>query len=240
MLHIAICDDHKDTLLQIEQSVQECLHRLDIHQYRIVPFSSPDLLLARSENELFDLHILDIVMPERSGISLARELYLQGQAKAILFLTSSPEYALESYEVEALDYLLKPIKPDRLLKAFTKYLQRYPSGQAEEIVVQHKSATTRIALNTLCYLESLNHQVLYHTADGQATVCRQTLQEAEAPLQNRVNFFKANRSQIVNFDHVSKINASCITMKNGEKIYASRPTTKALTEAYLKYKIGRI
>ncbi len=240
MIKIAICDDHMDTMRQLEQLIYKCFPQVNSGECRVASFSSGTALLERAEKESYDLYILDIVMPELSGIELAGRLAKIQPGCTLAFLTSSPEFAVDSYELEALDYLLKPVKPERLIKLLSRFLRQYQPRQEEEIVLWQKNTMTRIAVHNLCYLEALNHQIIYHTADNREITSRQPLHEAEEKLLERSNFFKANRSQLINFDYVEKIQAGCIVMQNGDKLYASRSAVGSMAEAYLKYKFGEI
>lgn len=113
MIHIAICDDSKQErqiLAALFKRYQE-LHAtpLQIHIFQ----NGFSLLDAIDQGKRFDITILDILMPGENGIEIARNIRASGTDTEIIFLTSSPEYAVDSYEVKAQNYLLKPITEEK-------------------------------------------------------------------------------------------------------------------------------
>ncbi len=240
MVSIAICDDSIETLLHMKKIIYKCFEELECGITGSVDvFSDGKRLLEAAANKAYDLFVLDIIMPGITGLEIAREIMSENTVSAIAFLTSSPEFAIESYDVDALDYIVKPAEKERIKKMLLKFLRRHNITNTEEIIIQSGKTLTRIPLHTLCYAETINHQLVYHTSDGQEINCRQTLAEAEALLLPHRCFVKPHRSYIVNQDFINKISAGCITMKNGDRIWASRSNMKDFAEAYLKYKVDR-
>ena len=111
-MKIAICDDDRQELSHI-------LSLLDSYQaqqhvtFTICPFHDSRKLADTLSETQYNLYLLDIIMPEITGMELAKEIRSFDKAADIIFLTTSPEYAVESYTVKATNYLMKPIVPDR-------------------------------------------------------------------------------------------------------------------------------
>ena len=108
MLRIGVCDDDKEFLQRLVQMIHIWSDHSGIPT-ELYPFDNGDELISKNAAFRMDIILLDIVMPLLNGMDTARELRAQDTAVKIIFLTSSPEFALESYEVRAQDYLLKPI-----------------------------------------------------------------------------------------------------------------------------------
>lgn len=108
MLRIGVCDDDKEFRQRLVQMIRIWSDHSGIPT-ELYPFDNGDELISKNAAFRMDIILLDIVMPLLNGMDTARELRAQDTAVKIIFLTSSPEFALESYEVRAQDYLLKPI-----------------------------------------------------------------------------------------------------------------------------------
>ena len=118
-------------------------HHVDVTLYR---FSNGDDLIRAHHTHCKDLIILDIIMPLLNGMDTAKELRQEHQSVPIIFLTSSREFAVDSYEVKALNYLMKPVDPEKLFAAmddFTQTLHR----EKETFTAQTSSGFCRITLD---------------------------------------------------------------------------------------------
>ena len=115
MLDLALCDDEAEQLDIVGRLLRDYVQARPELAIRLSVFSSGrDLLAAEEEGARFDICVLDVVMPELSGIELGIELRERGSASAIIYLTIYPEYAVDSYAAKAFYYLVKPPEPERL------------------------------------------------------------------------------------------------------------------------------
>lgn len=110
-MRIAICDDEEKYIYQVKELIEHLYHSLEI---LIDTCQNGNELLAKYEKYPYDVVILDIEMPAVDGISLARKLRQKSEEVVLIFLTEHVEYALQGYEVNALRYLTKPVKPEKL------------------------------------------------------------------------------------------------------------------------------
>ena len=155
----------------------------------------------------------------------------------IIFLTSSREFAADSYSVSALDYIIKPINAESLDRAMGKFFEKYNKIKSDELVIREKSTISRIPLHNLSYVEVLDHHLIYHMSNGYTIRCRQSLNEIEEALSKNGKFIRTNRSFIVNMDYVAKIEPGLVTMEDGGAVSISRANYKTVSENYLKYKL---
>ncbi len=237
MLRIALCDDTKEELNRIEGYIKEYKTKADT-EIKYDCFSSGSELLARiSAGVFYDLIFLDVVMPVINGIDTAKEIYSKNKATKIIFLTISPEFALDSYSVSALDYIIKPINRESFDRAMQKFRSGYIEKESEKIIIQEKSKIMQIALNTLCYVEVYDHDLIYHLSNGDTVKSRQSLAEIENILNKNRGFVKPHRSYIVNMKYVQKVEANCITMTNGDKIVMARKNNFLISDLFLKYQL---
>lgn len=150
MIHIAICDDSKQErqiLAALFKRYQE-LHAtpLQIHIFQ----NGFSLLDAIDQGKRFDITILDILMPGENGIEIARNIRASGTDTEIIFLTSSPEYAVDSYEVKAQNYLLKPVTEEKFFASIDSILAELDEKDtASFIIYTTEKQYSRIRVSSL-------------------------------------------------------------------------------------------
>jgi DNA-binding LytR/AlgR family response regulator len=160
--------------------------------------------------ESIDLLFLDIKMPSITGIDFLKSLKNPPQT---IFTTAYRNYALESYDLDIVDYLLKPITFDRFFKAVERYFRENPitpppappskaAAVDSFIIVKSGSKYHKIAVNTILYIESLKDYIKIHTKDNRI-VSKYKISEIEKELADKV-FLRVHRSYIVN---ITKVNA---------------------------------
>ncbi len=160
-MRIAICDDNKQELLQINQLMDEYAgngsseNKLEVQSFGC----SLDLVAQLEKCKPFDIFLLDVVMPGMNGIELAAEIRSKDQVAKIIFLTSSAEFAVESYSVGAFNYLLKPIQKDKLFSALEKIENKICSSLKQYIVVKTLTGLDKIFKHDLTYIEALHASI---------------------------------------------------------------------------------
>ena len=162
--------------------------------------------------EKVDLVFLDINMPHISGISLSKMINPETK---IIFTTAYSEFAVESYEVQAVDYLLKPISLERFTKAMSKILSlsKKESSQSHENIILLKSGTRlfRVDPNDILYLEKSGNYMTYHLKD-QKILARESVQEALEALPGF--FIQTHKSYIINIKIVSSLDKEDLNLQN--------------------------
>ena len=134
-MKIAICDDDREEIKRIS-SILKCYNKERKIQLEYNIFSGGVELSSVAQRENYNIYILDIIMPVLNGIDLAREIREFDKVSPIIFLTSSPEFAVESYSVKAADYLVKPIDKERLFCALDEILEQRETEQDKFIIVK--------------------------------------------------------------------------------------------------------
>ena len=131
MLTIAICDDQKEQLKRTAELLHAYLNARPTLQGRIFTFTNGAALLAHAESQNgFDIYLLDILMPGLDGIQTGPRLRELGDGGEIIYLSSSNEYALDSYDVRAFFYLLKPIEAQSFFTCWTARWKSSPGVRA--------------------------------------------------------------------------------------------------------------
>lgn len=165
-----------------------------------------------------DLIFLDINMPEISGISFAKSI---NKNVKIIFTTAYRDFAVEGFEIQAVDYLMKPISFDRLLKAINNYFDTYSENKASKIkaidshqfmFVRADRRMLKIDFQNIIYIESYSDYIKIHLED-KTIVTRETISSVEAKLP-KDKFLRIHRSYIIALKQISSFTNEEIIIKN--------------------------
>ena len=155
-----------------------------------------------------DLILLDLTMPETDGLTVARQLSGEESPPAVIFVTAHDEFAVEAFDLDAVDYVLKPVSPDRLQRAVGRVIARrgqraepQSSQWLEEFWVPHRSELVRIPASDVQRIDAERDYVRLHVGD-QSFLLLQTITSLEERLDPE-QFIRIHRSHIVRRDCVS-------------------------------------
>ncbi|RGG33892.1 DNA-binding response regulator [Clostridium sp. AM46-21] len=236
MIHIAICDDSKQErqiLAALFKRYQE-LHAtpLQIHIFQ----NGFSLLDAIDQGKRFDITILDILMPGENGIEIARNIRASGTDTEIIFLTSSPEYAVDSYEVKAQNYLLKPITEEKFFASIDSILAELDEKDtASFIIYTTEKQYSRIRVSSLVYGEVTHRTITLHLADQTMISAVMTFTEFQDILKAYPDFIYPHRSYAVNMNYIQYVTKSDIILTDGQKIPLSRNNYMKISEQFLNF-----
>lgn len=195
MFEIIICDDDSACLEQTNQLVNDWIETASV-PVTAKTIDNGDMLLNYCNKYNPDVILLDIMMPLLNGMDAAREIREHNLTSKIIFLTSSPEFAIESYDVDASGYLLKPVDRDKLYKLLNKCLSEL-SQPADSITIHSAFGYQNIYLHNIEYLEAQNKKVIISISNGDKIEAIGTLSYYEKRLTLEKGFFKCHRSYIV-------------------------------------------
>lgn len=236
MIHIAICDDSKQErqiLAALFKRYQE-LHAtpLQIHIFQ----NGFSLLDAIDQGKRFDITILDILMPGENGIEIARNIRASGTDTEIIFLTSSPEYAEDSYEVKAQNYLLKPVTEEKFFASIDSILAELDEKDtASFIIYTTEKQYSRIRVSSLVYGEVTHRTITLHLADQTMISAVMTFTEFQDILKAYPDFIYPHRSYAVNMNYIQYVTKSDIILTDGQKIPLSRNNYTKISEQFLNF-----
>lgn len=236
MIHIAICDDSKQErqiLAALFKRYQE-LHAtpLQIHIFQ----NGFSLLDAIDQGKRFDITILDILMPGENGIEIARNIRASGTDTEIIFLTSSPEYAVDSYEVKAQNYLLKPVTEEKFFTSIDSILAELDEKDtASFIIYTTEKQYSRIRVSSLVYGEVTHRTITLHLADQTIISAVMTFTEFQDILKAYPDFIYPHRSYAVNMNYIQYVTKSDIILTDGQKIPLSRNNYTKISEQFLNF-----
>ena len=230
MMRIAVCDDNADFLLSEITMIEKWSEQSGI-PVEIYRFDNGDSLIAKNASVGMDIIFLDIIMPLQNGMETAKELRRLDNAVKIVFLTSSPEFALESYEVKAQDYLLKPVSYDRLREALDACCQML-CAEPKNMVLKTSFGFQKLYFGDVEYAEAQNKRVVFHLRTGREVDTPEPLHSLEDKLVSEDGFFKCHRSYLVYLPNVDHFNSTEIIMRSGRCVPIARGYAKAFQEAY--------
>jgi len=238
-MKIAICDDDRQELSHI-------LSLLDSYQaqqhvtFTICPFHDSRKLADTLSETQYDLYLLDIIMPEITGMELAKEIRSFDKAADIIFLTTSPEYAVESYTVKATNYLMKPIVPDRFYQSLDEIREKRDQEQGRSLVLKSNIGVHKIPLNQLMYVEAQGRKVLYYLANGEEIVCTDRFSPVCDQLLQYPEFILAHRSFLVNMNYIRLISTSDMQLQNGTLLPLAQRRVAEIRKHYLAFQMEEI
>ncbi len=229
MVKIAVCDDEPEMQAALCTKIEAEMDGRGLF-YEIAFFESGEALLT--SEEAFVLIFLDVQMKGITGIETARRLRARGKKSAIIFVTVSHETVYDAFEVEATDYLLKPIDETRLKNALDRAFRYVRKGHKKRLLIRSAGQCRTIKLDDVICCEVINRKVtVYTTGEAIEYYCR--IEELEKQLND--DFFRCHRSYLVHLGHVSRYANGEAVMDNGQRLPVSRLRGQDFTQAILRY-----
>ncbi|MCI9544286.1 MAG: response regulator transcription factor [Acutalibacter muris] len=230
MIKFAICDDEPQMAREIADQLASYMKET-ASGYSVECFSSGYALLKSSEE--FDVIFLDIQMERPDGMETARLLRQRDNHSLLVFVTVLKECVFDAFQVEAYDYLLKPLDSARFRQTMDRALGWLERDAAKNLVIQRGSGCQVVLLSDLMYCEVLGRKIYLHKNDGRVVDYYDRLEELEQRVDSR--FFKCHRSYLVNLDYVSGCQGGQVLLQRGERLPVSRLRERELTQALLRH-----
>lgn len=238
MLRIALCDDDKAEVDKTAAMLEEYLQARPGLKGRVETFQSGEALLGRSkEPGGIDICILDILMPGLNGIETGRRLRLSGNGCEIVFLTSSNEFAADSYDVRAFFYLLKPVEQAKLFSVLDGAVRKLERRRGDAVLVGTSEGERRVLLERILYVERIGRFMRYYCTDGpvDSHTIRVPFRDMVAPLLADRRFYLCGASFVLNFRHVVGVNGQVARLDNGETVMLPRTSAAEFKRAWGAY-----
>lgn len=235
MIKIAFCDDDMEVLHQMNELLDR--YRVERNEdITYAAFQSPFELLTEIEKGIRpDILFLDVMMPGQNGMDVAKEIRQYDTNMKIIFLTSSPEFAVESYSVGAYFYQLKPIWEESFFRLMDAVLAECEKKKKNSLILRSKDGITRIDLQQLEYCEVLGRKLLFHLENGAVLESAGSLDDLAGQLMQYSNFFRPHRSFLVNMEYIQNISSRSIKMVNDAEIPIPHGKCSEIKNTYMEY-----
>ena len=229
MLSIAVCDDEIIECCNMARKIKDILEEMGrpciVRQFQ----SGGELLQAL---ESFDIVFLDIIMQDLDGMKTAQIFREKASDKIIIFVSSSREYVFEAYDVEAFQYLLKPVDDRKLKRVLQKAVLKTERCSREFIIVSSERQKKKVFLDDIYYFEIKGRVVDVHGPEGIFTYYEQ-IGELENKLCDK-GFFRCHKSYLINLKYVDGYNRKEVILENGKKIVIAKRRYDEFVQKVLK------
>ncbi|MGG2066125.1 MULTISPECIES: LytR/AlgR family response regulator transcription factor [unclassified Bacillus (in: firmicutes)] len=218
-MNISIVDDNKNILDQELNLLKSILSKEGIIS-EITTFTSGDSFLFALEDKMFDLILLDIEMPDITGIDIAKIIRKKNKNSLIIFITSHLEFAIDSYELNIFRYIPKSRMEEKLPLALKDAIKIINLQNKNCYTIQTKTRFQKIPLNSILYIYKDGKNSVFVTEDDSIKV-RKPLAAVFSEI-NCKEFFYIDKGVIVNLLHIIKIKDNMAVLKNNEILSVSR------------------
>jgi DNA-binding LytR/AlgR family response regulator len=229
-MQITICDDEKKIRELLGSRVQKLYPSAELAFYE-----TGEALLAQAAQP--DILFLDIQMPGRDGMEIARLLRKKWKDTILIFVTGIEEYVFQAFDVGAFHYIVKPLDEEKLemvLKnAVKQYEEMTQNSKAEKkyIMVQTGGIHTKVFVDDIVYAEVFNRKIIIHKLDGELEFYGK-LSDLEKLLGE--DFFRPHRAYLINMGYVESYDAGNIYLEKGQVLMAKQ-NYKKFVESYMQY-----
>lgn len=230
MIYIGICDDEKYMLDKIRKMIFNFFHGKNI-EVAITQFSCGEELLKYDKK--IDILLLDIQMKDIDGMETARKLRKRKFKGFLIFITVLREMVFCSFEVQAFDYLVKPIEEKDLKKTMERLLMSMQNASKENLLIQKGYESRIVSLEEIVFCEIINRKVYIHLASSEVIDFYERIENLETKLDNR--FFRCHRSFLINLQYLKGYKNKTAYMERGREIPVSRLRSKEFSSIIFHY-----
>lgn len=229
-LKISLCDDEPQQISQMKTLLQEWStnNNIEIETYE---YGCAEQFLFDYETNACDLLLLDIEMTGINGMELAKSLRAKGDILPIVFITGFSEYMNDGYDVEALHYLLKPVKKEKLFEVLDRYIAK--CQVSAQLLLPCEDETVRISEDSILYCEAMGKKTYLHLSDGRILICTTGIGKLTKELSS--NFIPCHRSYHIHLRYIRSISKTAVTMDNGQELPLSRRLYESVNQAFITY-----
>lgn len=233
-MQIIICDDEKSIQSLLRKKTTRFFAEKNIPCEILCCGSGEEVLALAKQGKAINLLFLDIQMPGKNGMEIAKTLRRQHRDLLIIFVTALSEYVYEAFDVDALHYLVKPFDDEKLFQVLDKAVRQYEREESvppRAILVKRGGLSTKVLFSDIIYAEVFNRKVMLHTINGDIEYYGKLTDLSE---QAGADFFRTHRAYLVNLKYVEKYNASTIWLEQGTALL-SKKQFAGFVQQYMQY-----
>ena len=239
-INIAICDDE---IIALEKIKNEVLDIADARNVRVDVFTYSDAKRAVdvlcSNEEHFDVLLLDIDMPKLSGLQVAKLVREYRENIILIFISAHEQYVFESIEYSPFRYIRKNKIFEELPLAMKAAFTRLENEKDRNIIVKTDDGEIRLYYSQIMYYEIEDRRLNIHLSNGKRLLTWKTIKELLEEM-NDEKFIKLHSGCVVNVKYISEFSNYDVTLDNGERLIVSRRRVKDVKEELVKYWKGKM
>ena len=230
MLRIAIVEDEVSCYEQLREYIEKYALENGV-TVNITPFSD-GMDITDDYHPIWDIIFMDIKMKHMDGMSAAKEIRKFDSSVIIIFITTMARYAIKGYEVDALDFVLKPVNYAQFTVKFQKALNMIKRTEQKHLILPYEDRKEKISTDHILFMEVKNHNLQVVTRE-RTYVLRCTMQEMENELEG-CHFVRCNHCYLVNLKNVIGVQKDTVLLE-GYELAISRPKRKQFLQELSDY-----
>lgn len=233
-MQIAVCDDIQKEREQVRAALDTYTkahleYFFDIDEYR----SADDVLQAVQAGKIYDIALLDIVMPDSLGTDVAEKMLAKNPDMSVVFLTSSDEFAVKAFAMNAVHYLLKPFSQEQFAEALDRAVRK--TQEQDFLSLACVDGMYRISVHEITFIESQNHYLMVHLSSGGTLRLRGKLSQMFDEIREYPEFIRLGASYIANLTYVRRVTGKTLEIINSVHIPIPRRSSGEVKKAYMDY-----
>lgn len=230
MIKMAILEDEDASARRLSDTIMQYCNAHTIN-YSIDRYKSA-IELCDNYRPVYDIIFMDIVLPMMNGIDAAKELRKYDDTVILIFVTDMANLAVKGYEVNALDFIIKPVEYSSFAIKMERALNVLRHRRSVNVCIQVDRTIKRMSADKIYYIEIIHHNLIYHTEEG-IIKSRGTLDKLETQLVSE-NFVRCNACYLVNMKFVVEVSGDNVVVA-GDTLKISRAKKKAFMQALTNY-----
>ncbi|MCI8530387.1 MAG: response regulator transcription factor [Lachnospiraceae bacterium] len=230
MIHIAICDDEKHMSDHFRVMVSNFFLKKNKEIHLRTFLSGEELLNYDGQ---IDILFLDIQMKDMDGMETARKLRQNKFHGFLIFITVLKEMVFQSFEVEAYDYLVKPVDEKQFEKTMERLYASMQNASEDSLLVQRGYEGRIIPKDEIVFCEIIDRKIYLHLVSGEVVDYYERIENLETKLNN--HFFRCHRSYLIHLKHLKGYKNGTAYMDNGGEVPVSRLRSKEFSQVVLQY-----
>lgn len=232
LINIAICDDEKIQVELLNTYVKSWARKNNIIANIEHFYSGESFEFTWSMDKKYHILLLDIEMSGLNGVELAKKIRKEDELLNIIFITAIPDYIGEGYDVSAINYLIKPIREEKLYECLDRAIKKI-SQEEKIILIDVEGEILRIKQRDIIYIEAFSHSIEINTIKNKY-ITRKNIGTIEKELDDK-QLVRCHRSYIVGLNHIKRIGKADIKLDNGDLIPVSRRQYTRTNMAFIEY-----
>lgn len=226
----AVCDDDMNSADSLEKYIRQVFKNAEV-----VCYQDADQLLTdlKEEKYSFQIVFLGICMEKQNGIAVAKEIRQKDENLPLVFTTVSDQYYQEAFDLFATQYLLKPVRADKVRAVLNRLKIKEEPSEENTIHFRYRSRIHTVAHNEIRYISSSLHTVNFHLTNGKILHCRSKLSDFEDQLKDST-LVRCHQSFYVNLEAAVGMKRDCLILK-GIEIPVSRTYYKTVLSRYQEF-----